>query len=258
MRPLATLVSASLLLACGAVVRADTAFVIDKLLVGIHASKEADSAIVKVIPTGTPLEVIERVGDVANVREPTGASGWVDSAYLSPEPPARARVAELEKAKVALEQRLQQLTQATPGNAPAGSGPAVAESSAEIDTLTKENTDLKGKLSDEKLRAETLQSEVSTLRSQVKNTTLPPDARLVELERSRDELEQALEESQQKLAEYAARSSLDDGATLLPVVLREYAKSIVVIELLLAALAFALGIYVADLLNRRRHGGFRL
>jgi hypothetical protein len=42
------------------------------------------------------------------------------------------------------------------------------------------------------------------------------------------------------------------------VVLREYAKSIILIALLLTVLAFALGIYVADFLNRRRHGGFRL
>lgn len=254
MRPLATLVSAVVLFASAAATLADTVFVIDKLLVGIHANKDADSAIVKIVPTGTPLELIERAGDVANVREPAGASGWLDSAYLSTEPPARVRLAELEKVKVALEQRLKQLAQA----APAGSGSAVAQSSAEIDALTKENTDLKGKLSDEKLRAETLQSEVSTLRSQVKSTALPPDARLVELERSRDELEQELEEAQQKLGEYAARSALNDPATLLPVVLREYATSIILITLLLTALAFALGIYVADLLNRRRHGGFRL
>ena len=258
MRPSATLLSALLLLAFGAAAVADTAFVIDRLLVGIHESKDADSAIVKVVPTGTQLEVIKRDGDVATVREPGGASGWVDAAYLSPEPPARLRVAELEKSKVALEARLKQLEQAAHGGAPAAAGAVVEPASAEIDTLTKENTDLKGKLSDEKLRAETLQTEVSTLRVQVKSTALPPDARVVELERSRDELEQALEDAQQKLAEYGARTSLDDTAALLPVVLREYAKSIVLIALVLAALAFGTGLYVADILNRRRHGGFRL
>lgn len=258
MRLSVTLLSALSLLAFGAAAVADTAFVIDRLLVGIHETKETDSAIVKVVPTGTQLEVIKRDGDIANVREPGGASGWVDAAYLSPEPPARLRVAALEKSKGALEARLKQLEQAAHGGAPAAARSVVEPASAEIDTLTKENTDLKGKLSDEKLRAETLQTEASTLRAQVKSTALPPDARIVELERSRDELEQTLEDAQQKLAEYGARTSLDDTATLLPLVLREYAKSIVLIALVLAALAFGTGLYVADILNRRRHGGFRL
>ena len=258
MHPSATLLSTLVLLAFGAAAMADTAFVIDRLLVGIHETKDADSAIVKVVPTGTQLEVIKRDGDVANVRAAGGASGWVDAAYLSPEPPARLRIVELEKSKAALEERLKQLEQAARGGAPAAASPTVEQASAEINTLTKENTDLKGKLSDEKLRAETLQTEVSSLRAQVKSTAVPPDARLVELERSRDELEQEIEDAQQKLAEYAARTSLDDTTTLLPLVLREYAKSIFLIALLLAALAFGVGIYVADLLNRRRHGGFRL
>lgn len=252
-----TLLFAVLWCTCGAAA-ADTAFVIDKLLVGIHETKDNDSAIVKVVATGTQLEVIKREGDAANVREAGGASGWIDAAYLSSEPPARLRVAELEKSKIVLEEKLKQLEPTARGGAPVTAGPAVATANAEIDTLTKENTDLKGKLSDEKLRAETLQVEASSLRAQVKNTTVPPDARLVELERSRDELEQDLDDAQQKLGEYAARTSLDDTAALLPVVLREYAKSIVLIALLLAAVVFGAGIYVADLLNRRRHGGFRL
>lgn len=258
MRSFATLFPAVLLLACGAQAQAESAFVIDKLLVGIHESKASDSAIVKVVPTGTQLEVLKREGDAANVREAGGAAGWVDAAYLSTELPARQRIVELEKTKGVLENRLKQLEQAARGGTPIAASPMVALASAEIDTLTKENTELKGKLSDEKLRAETLQTEASSLRAQVKSTTVPPDARLVELERSRDELEHDLEDAQHKLGEYAARTSLDDAAALLPVVLREYTTPFMFIALVLAALAFGGGVYVADLLNRRRHGGFRL
>jgi len=258
MRLPARLLPTLLLLICGTASAADTVYVIDKLLVGIHESKDTDSAIVKVVPTGTRLEVIKREGDVANVSEPGGASGWVDAAYLSTDPPAQLRIAELEKAKAALEDQLKHIEQASRGGPPLAGAPLVEGASAEIDALTKENTDLKGKLSDEKLRAETLQTEVSSLRAQVKSTSEPPDARLVELERSRDELEQDLEDAQEKLAEYAARVSLDDTATLVPVVLREYAKSIVLLVLVLAGLGFGAGVYVVDLMNRRRHGGFRV
>ena len=253
-----TLISVVLLCACAASAAAEPAYVIDKLLVGIHETKDANSAIVKVVPTGTQLEVIKRDGDAANVREPGGASGWVDAAYLTSELPAQQRMTELEQSKIALETKLKQLEGAARSGAPVAPSAAAVLANAEIDSLTKENTELKGKLSDEKLRAETLQIEVSSLRAQVKSTTVPPDARLVELERSRDELEHELEDAQQKLGEYAARTSLEDTATLLPVVLREYASSIVLIALVLVILAFGGGIYVADFLNRRRHGGFRL
>lgn len=247
-----------MLFACSRLAAAESAYVIDKLLVGIHASKGTDSAILKVVPTGTRLDVIKREGDVAQVSEAGGATGWVDAAYLSSDPPSQLRVAELEKSKAALEEQLKRAEQSARGAAPVAGAPVNEGASAEIDSLTKENTDLKGKLSDEKLRAETLQTEVSSLRAQVKSTTVAPDVRVVELERSRDELEQDLQEAQQKLTEYAARTSLEDTQALVPVVLREYAKSVCLLILLLAGLGFGAGVYVVDLMNRRRHGGFRV
>ena len=260
MRLLAHFLPPLFLFACGTASAAESAYVIDKLLVGIHESKDTDSAILKVVPTGTKLEVIKREGDVANVSEPGGASGWVDAAYLSKDPPAQQRVVELEKAKAGLEEQLKRLERSSLGGPPMAGAPMAegAVAVAEIDGLTKENTDLKGKLSDEKLRAETLQTEVSALRAQVKSTSEPPDARVVELERSRDELEQDLEDAQHKLTEYAARVSLDDTAALVPVVLREYAKSVILLLLVLVAVGFGVGVYVFDLMNRRRHGGFRI
>ena len=238
---------------------AETAYVIDKLLVGVHEDKDLDSAIVKVLPTGTRLEVLEREGELAYVTEPDGAKGWVDAAYLTDGPPAQLRIPELEREKAALELRIKELESA--GGQAAGAQTPTAElgpASAQIEALTKENTDLKDKLSDEKLRAGTLQSEVSSLRAEVKSTSVPPDARLVELERSRDELENDLESARRQVAEYEARSSLEDTAALVPVVLREYATSILIILGVVVVLAFGGGVYVVDLLNRRRHGGFRV
>lgn len=238
---------------------AETAYVIDKLLVGIHEDKDLDSAILKVLPTGTRLEVLQREGELAYVAEPGGTKGWVDAAYLTDGPPAQLRIPELEREKATLEQRIMQLEQ-QPGQRGAAAAPSadLGAANAQVDALTKENTDLKDKLSDEKLRAGTLQSEVSSLRAEVKSTAMPPDARLVELERSRDELENDLESARQKIAEYEARSSLEDTAALLPLVLRAYATSIMIILAVVVVLAFGGGVYVVDLLNRRRHGGFRV
>lgn len=76
------------------------------------------------MPTGTKLEVLKRDGDVANVSEPGGASGWVDAAYLSAEPPAQVRIAELEKIKAALEDQLKHVEQASRGAPPVAGAPA--------------------------------------------------------------------------------------------------------------------------------------
>ena len=233
---------------------AESVFVIDKLLVGIHESKATDSAILKVVPTGTALEVLKREGDFAYVSEAGGIKGWVDGSYLVTAPPAQIRIDALEKDKAGLEQRIKQLQQPSRGDGFA----APPADNTQLDVLMKENTELKGKLSDEKLRAGTLQTEAAGLRALVKNTAVPPDARLVELERSRDDLQQDLEDARKKLAEYAARESQDDIAALVPLVLREYKTTLMILVLVLAALSFAAGVYVVDLLNRRRHGGFRV
>ena len=77
-------------------VAAEEVYVIDELLVGVHAEKNLDSAIVKVFPTGTKLEVVERDGELARIEGPEDVSGWVDGAYLTQTPPAKVRLAALE------------------------------------------------------------------------------------------------------------------------------------------------------------------
>lgn len=248
-RPLLLAVTAAL----SSVAAAEPMYVIDKLLVGIHESKAQDSAILKVVPTGTALEVLKREGDFAYVSEAGGVKGWVDGGYLVATAPAQTRVEALEKDKAGLEARIKQLEETAKGK-----GQAVPVDNAQLDALLKENTDLKGKLSDEKLRAGTLQTEVATLRTQVKSSAVPQDTRLVELERSRDSVEQELDEARKKLAEFEARESQDDVAALVPVVLREYKASVAIAVLLLIALAFGAGVWTFDMLNRRRHGGFRV
>ena len=82
---------------------AEIAYVIDRLLVGIHQEQDLNSTITKVVPTGTPLEVLERDGDFARVRAGDGVTGWVDASYIMNEKPAQVVVLELEKDRKRLE-----------------------------------------------------------------------------------------------------------------------------------------------------------
>ncbi|MEQ8662505.1 MAG: hypothetical protein RLW62_16950, partial [Gammaproteobacteria bacterium] len=235
---------------------AETMYVIDQLLVGIHAEKNLDSAIVKVLPTGTVLDVLERDGELARVSGPEGVEGWVDAAYLSAKKPAALRLAELEAEKVALEARL--AAAATDGAAAPAATPPDSELAEQVAALTRENTELKGKLSDERLRAGQLQTEVAALRDELRESASPPDARIVELERARDTLRNELEKAEDAVAELSARSSLQATSAMVPLVLREYATLILIGLGLVVALSFGGGIFLVDFLNRRRHGGFRV
>jgi SH3 domain protein len=62
--------------------QAETVYITDSLLVGLHEEKSIDSAILKVLPTGTPLEVINRENDFVNVRDLRGVTGWISNNYL--------------------------------------------------------------------------------------------------------------------------------------------------------------------------------
>lgn len=236
------------------IVAAETSYVIDKLLVGVHEDKNLDSAIVKVLPTGTKLEVIERDGELAYIQDPDNVRGWVDGTYLTNAPPALLQLAVLEREKAALEKQVAALQ--TAGASAAGS--ATNGTATKVNALTKENTELKGKLSDERLRAGKLQSEFAALRAQIRDNAAPPDARIVELERDREELNKALGVAEKKIAELSARTSLKATSALVPLVVREYLTTIALTLIAMIALGFGSALYLVDVLNRRRHGGFRV
>ena len=75
---------------------AESVYVVDQLLNGVHEKKERQSAILELLPSGTRLDVLKREGDFVEVKTPGGTSGWVDGKYLMSEKPARISLSELE------------------------------------------------------------------------------------------------------------------------------------------------------------------
>jgi len=76
-------------------VQAETFYITDKVLVGVYENANTESVLVKALPTGTPLEVLERNGEFSKIRSPDGTSGWVESSYLIDNKPAQLVVLEL-------------------------------------------------------------------------------------------------------------------------------------------------------------------
>ncbi len=213
-----------MLSACGA--RAEDAYVIDRLLVGVHESKDMKSPIVKVLPTGTKLEVVAREGSSVQVKGPEGVTGWIDASYLMQERPARLVAEALEKENKTLQDQVENLKKRLAkqkedkpaANEAPPAQPAQAPTNGELKRIQEENLALKQ-----------------------------------QLEQQREALKK-LEQSQPSPATAAA-----PPASAPPGWMSAFSPTAYVIAVCALLLsAFGGGAYFTDYLQRRRHGGFRL
>jgi SH3 domain protein len=215
---------------------AETAYVIDKLLVGVHAEQALDSAIVKVLPTGTKLEVLKREGDLAYVKHESGVSGWLDAGYLMTDTPAALRIE-------AVEARVKELTAALAAaekRAPTNARTATADAASETPASTEQKAELEQRLASERLKVGELQARIAALQDAAQSA-----GDSAELARKNAELSTQLQALQSEGFAGAARRLAGSNAALLTLVL-------------LVVIAFCTGAISVDRWQRRRRGGFRI
>lgn len=248
-----------LLLVLALAVMAEEAYITQKLNIGLHEDKFLESPIIKVVPTGTRLDIIKREDRLTFVRDSSGASGWINNDYLSSTPPANSlsgplqertenlekRVAELREEKLALEQQLAKKN---------ANLPASAKELAELKvTLAKLEQDFKA----EKLKSGQLQVELTELRKRVGQDS-DVDSLYEQINSLQEEkltLEVQLARTLEKYGESApgtAFSSATQGR------LSPDTRNMLIYLLITLALGIVGGAYFVDFLNRRRHGGFRI
>lgn len=93
------LLAAAIILTSPTSVRAqEVVYVTDLLRLGMHRARDTSDTPFRNLVSGTELTILERVPNYARVRTPDGEEGWVRSAFLVTEKPARLRVAELTAA----------------------------------------------------------------------------------------------------------------------------------------------------------------
>lgn len=237
------LVSSLPLLAAG------NAYVIDKLLVGVHQDQDLNSAIIKVLPTGTKLEVVRREGELALIKDPGGTSGWVDAAYLMEEVPAALKLKQLVDENAGLTAKLKATATSSDG----------ALASAELDKLTSENTELKRKLSAAKIKSGGLQAKIGKLEAKITERVATPAGKIItELESTKQKLTRELEGAIQKNQKLESELDEQPGLPIPPVEIETLSMPILVSFCVALLLAFGAGGYLVDYLSRRRHGGFRV
>jgi SH3 domain protein len=197
---------------------AETAYVIDRLLLGVHESRELNSAIIKVLPTATALEILERDGDFARIRTPDGVTGWTDASYLMSEKPAQLLVAELDARRQELDG-------------------ALADARAQLETFKAGNgagPDLPPVASD----------------------ALRDLQRLAEENRALNEQLSALTAANPDTLSVPGKTETTTHTATTPVAALTGWQWLLLVSLLL--LAFSTGAYAVDYSGRMRHGGFRI
>lgn len=130
---------------------AETAYVTDNLRLGLHAAEDTSDRAFRFLESGQPMEILVRDRNYANVRLPDGAEGWVKSAYLVDEKPAKLIVAETMAERDALAAEL------------AEAKAAFAEPAATIDQLRAETADLTAQLDEAQAEVTGLRDEVASI-----------------------------------------------------------------------------------------------
>lgn len=238
MRPIYIIV---LLLLTTSRVWADTLYIDDKVLVGMHQENSVDSPILKVIPSGTALDVIKQDKPLSQVKGPDGTTGWIDNKYLVKTAPGRAQLQEAEDKISQLEAQVSALKSNT-----------APENPSTDKNLAKDNEDLKQLLKSERLRVGELQAQTAELKNKLahENNNDESAKKLETLASENAGLKKQIDNLQKTAGNPSKKINIDLGAF-------NWKKMLISISISLI-LGFAAGIYVLDLIIRRRHGGFRV
>lgn len=84
------------------------AYVTDKLLAGFYEEPDLDSTPIQVLPSGTPLELLNDEDEFTRVRLSDRSEGWMETRFISTEKPAQVMLLELQASTSELRHKLQQ------------------------------------------------------------------------------------------------------------------------------------------------------
>lgn len=223
---------------------AEDIYLDDKIMVGLHQDKSVDTPIIKLLPGGTRLELVKRDTPLSQVRDAEGTFGWIDNDYLTDTPPGRAQL-QMALDKVArLETEIANLkTTPTVGIQP--------EEKQQTSGLEKENEELKQLLKSERLRVGELQAQTADLKNKLGNR---PDNS--ELTNQLQHLRKEKTDLEKRIASIHTGGNTERKVTV-DIGESDWKKLLIYVGASLV-LGFFLGLYMLDLVIRRRHGGFRI
>lgn len=256
--------------------QAQTYYITDKVLVGVYEEANAESNLQTTLPSGTPLEVIERNGSFAKVRSPDGSNGWIENAYMIEHKPAQLVVLELtDKQKqvdeqLALAQAELRATQEQVNKLKLASNNT--DQTDEINALTKQRKDLgekldrvRNQLSDENKQSAAAEKNIAKLKQQIvalkKSTPADNPAPVQTLNADTEHLLAENRELTETLNR--VRGALTLPTAPAPGVVENGGLQVKMTWLWISIILFLVVGFVAgmkwlDWRNLQRHGGFRI
>jgi len=134
------------LLLLSASLHGQTAYISDDLNVAIRSGKTFQHRIMRFVPSGTQVEVLQSDDDgYVLIRTPEGTEGWMERSNLSNQPHARDRLAQAERQMATLRERGTELQQ-------------------QIQTLQGERDEARAQARDTQTELERVATEMETLR----------------------------------------------------------------------------------------------
>lgn len=218
-------------------VNAETVYVVDELKIGLHNDRTIDSPIIKLVSSGTSLFVIERDDDLIHVQEAGGTKGWINNKYVVIKKPGKTLIRELEENNKTLKQVIAQLK-------------TKKMTTSTIDTEVQKK--LEQQLNSERLKAGDLQAQLAALKANVANID-DSEKFLADIK--------TLQEKNQQLLSLLESSGIQVNSNIKSLNESSFINKIKQMSFMLFIvflIGLAGGVFILDLYNRRRHGGFRI
>jgi len=210
-------------------INAEVTYVTDEVKIGLHKEPSNESPIIKLVPSGTKLNVIERENDLIHVEEPEGVRGWVNSQNVLNNKPGKTKVIELETINQELEKKIGSLTK---------------ESKKSIS-----QEELEKKLNSERLKVGELQVELTNIKSKAGN-----------IESNKKLLAdiQQLKNANKQLIGQLESSGISNEVGENNTTHENHISSSPLSLIIIFVIGIIGGILILGYINRRRHGGFRV
>jgi len=234
----------SMLCLLTAIVHAETIYVIDELKIGLHEDRSIDSPIMKLVPSGTPLSVIERDNDLVHVQEPEGIRGWINSKYVINEKPGKSLITELENKNKVLQKENDLLK---------SNKTTTATNTASPDNESNVLKELEQQLKSERLKVGELQAQLTDLKTNIADID-NSDQYLDDIKALKQENQLLISQLEASGIEVQAESNSMSDSTF---VINNW-KNLSIAFLIIFVIGMAVGAFFLDFQNRRRHGGFRV
>ncbi len=215
-------------------------YITTHLQLGLHTRPAMDSPVVKLVRGGDTISILKAEQEFSQVQLKDGSKGWLSNQFITIEQPAESRVAELEAQLQKLQEQLQ------PGS------PVAAD----------KNSALEEKIT-------TYEDTIAGLKEELKAwEQLDFQDRQAQKENAR-KINQQLKQRLSKIAALATGQDTDNitirvndelqsGEETSSFFNRGWFKKDYLLVLVIGGAGFFVGLFIMDIINRRRHGGYRI